>query len=103
MDKQGEFIAGLQTILDSPNPPQDELVRVIASTQRDFLSSALALSTVSWPSRTFLELVKIVLNQPIADPAHSLVVGDPNSSHEQPPFFADDYFDKLRQQLLSMP
>ncbi|KAJ2308013.1 hypothetical protein IWW55_000677 [Coemansia sp. RSA 2706] len=103
MDKQGEFIAGLQTILDSPNPPHDELVRVIASTQRDFLSSALALSTVSWPSRTFLELVKIVLNQPIADPAHSLVVGDPNSSHEQPPFFADDYFDKLRQQLLSMP
>ncbi|KAJ2742416.1 hypothetical protein GGI20_004505 [Coemansia sp. BCRC 34301] len=103
MDKLGEFIAGLQTILDSPNPPRDDLVRVIQATQRDFLSSALALSTMAWPTHTHLELVKIVIGLPIQEPPRDVVLADPTTSHEADPFFAADYFDKLRHQLLSTP
>ncbi|KAJ1730591.1 hypothetical protein LPJ61_002931 [Coemansia biformis] len=102
MDKLGEFVDGLQTILDAPNPPQGELVRVIQLTQREFLSSALAVATVTWPTRTHLELVKIVIGMSIPEPAPELVMTDPTTNHESPPFFASDYFDKLQQQLLSM-
>ncbi|KAI8324526.1 hypothetical protein GQ54DRAFT_302517 [Martensiomyces pterosporus] len=103
MDRLSEFIVGLQTILDSPNPPRSELVSVIQSTQRDFLASALAVSTITWPTRTHLELVKIVISLPIPEPSLDSVLADPNTSHEADPFFGADYFDKLRQQLLSMP
>ncbi|KAJ2503971.1 hypothetical protein IWW47_002749, partial [Coemansia sp. RSA 2052] len=103
MDKLGEFIVGLQTILDSPNPPRDDLVRVIQATQRDFLTSALALSTMTWPTRTHLELVKIIISLQIPEPPRDVVLADPTTSHETDPFFAADYFDKLRNQLLSTP
>ncbi|KAJ2005486.1 hypothetical protein GGI04_002227 [Coemansia thaxteri] len=103
MDKVGEFISGLQAILDSPNPPRDDLVRVIQSTQCDFLSSALSISTMTWPTRTHLELVKIVIGLPIQEPPPDVVTADPTTSHESDPFFAADYFEKLRVQLLSTP
>ncbi|KAJ2516670.1 hypothetical protein H4217_004440 [Coemansia sp. RSA 1939] len=102
MDKVGEFITGLQTILDSPNLPRDDLVRVIQSTQREFLFNALAISTLSWPTRTHLELVKIVISMPIPEPSPDAVMADPTTSHEADPFFAAEYFDKLRNQLLQM-
>ncbi|KAJ2807709.1 hypothetical protein H4R20_001170 [Coemansia guatemalensis] len=102
MDKLGEFIVGLQTILDSPNPPQNELVRVIQSTHRDFLTSALAISTMTWPTVTHLELVKIVIGMPIEEPAPAAVVANPRISHEQPPLFDGMYFDKLQRQLMAM-
>ncbi|KAJ2078053.1 hypothetical protein H4R24_004748 [Coemansia sp. RSA 988] len=102
MDKLGEFIVGLQTILDSPNPPQNELVRVLQSTQRDFLTSALAISTMTWPTVTHLELVKIVIGLPIEEPAPAAVLANPRISHEQPPLFDGMYFDKLQRQLLAM-
>ncbi|KAJ1771495.1 hypothetical protein LPJ74_002315 [Coemansia sp. RSA 1843] len=103
MDKVNEFITGLQTILDSPNLPRDDLVRVIQSTQREFLFSALTISTLSWPTRTHLELVKIVIGMPIPEPSPEAVVVDPTTSHEADPFFAAEYFDKLRTQLMQMP
>ncbi|KAJ1848529.1 hypothetical protein LPJ73_003947, partial [Coemansia sp. RSA 2703] len=103
MDKIYEFIDGLQTVLDSPNLPRDELVRVILTTQREFLSSALAISTVRWPTQTHLELVKIVIALPIQEPSPEIVVADPSVSHEPDPFFGAEYFDKLRIQLLSTP
>ncbi|KAJ2488096.1 hypothetical protein IWW37_004984 [Coemansia sp. RSA 2050] len=103
MDGLGDFIAGLQTLLDSPNPPRDDLIRIIQATQRDFVSSALALSTMTWPTRTHLELVKIVIGLPVPEPAHEVVMASPTTSHEADPFFAADYFDKLRHQLLSTP
>ncbi|KAJ1893510.1 hypothetical protein LPJ66_005715, partial [Kickxella alabastrina] len=102
MDKLDEFIGGLQTILDSPNPPREDLVRVIQSTQRDFLTSALSISTVSWPTRTHLELVKIVISLPIQEPPPDIVMANPTVSHETDPFFNAEYFDKLRLQLLSL-
>ncbi|KAJ2659568.1 hypothetical protein IWW48_003407 [Coemansia sp. RSA 1200] len=102
MDKVSEFITGLQTILDSPNPPHDDLVHVIQSTQREFLFNALAISTLSWPIRTHLELVKIVISMPIPEPSPDAVMADPTTSHETDPFFAAEYFDKLRNQLLQM-
>ncbi|KAJ1812643.1 hypothetical protein LPJ75_003552, partial [Coemansia sp. RSA 2598] len=97
MDKLNEFISGLQTILDSPNPPREDLVR------RDFLSSALAISTVTWPTRTHLELVKIVISLPILEPPPDLVMAQPTVSHEADPFFSAEYFDKMRNQVLAMP
>ncbi|KAJ2698896.1 hypothetical protein FB645_005493 [Coemansia sp. IMI 203386] len=97
-----EFIGGLQTVLDSPNLPRDELVRVIQSTQRDFLSSALVISTMSWPTRTHLELVKIIISLPIQEPSPDLVMAQPTISHEADPFFAAEYFEKLRSQVLAM-
>ncbi|KAJ1642267.1 hypothetical protein LPJ64_005873 [Coemansia asiatica] len=103
MDKLSEFINGLQTILDSPNPPREDLVHVIQSTQRDFLSSALAISTVTWSTRTHLELVKIVISLPIHEPSPDLVMAQPTVSHEADPFFAADYFDKVRNQILATP
>ncbi|KAJ2753658.1 hypothetical protein GGI19_002970 [Coemansia pectinata] len=103
MDRLGDFISGLQTLLDSPNPPRDDLIRVIQATHRDFVSSALALSTMTWPTRTHLELVKIIIGLPIPEPSHEVVMADPTTSHEADPFFAADYFDKLRHQLLSTP
>ncbi|KAJ1721493.1 hypothetical protein LPJ53_004002 [Coemansia erecta] len=103
MDKLNEFIDGLQTVLDSPNLPRDELVRVILSTQREFLSSALAISTIKWPTQTHLELVKIVIALPIQEPSPEIVVADPSVSHEPDPFFGAEYFDKLRLQLLATP
>ncbi|KAJ2338423.1 hypothetical protein GGH92_007180, partial [Coemansia sp. RSA 2673] len=103
MDRLGDFISGLQTLLDSPNPPRDDLIRVIQATHRDFVSSALALSTMTWPTRTHLELVKIIISLPIPEPPHEVVLADPTTSHEADPFFAADYFDKLRHQLLSTP
>ncbi|KAJ2396608.1 hypothetical protein GGI23_003852, partial [Coemansia sp. RSA 2559] len=103
MDKINEFIAGLQTILDSPNLPRDELVRVIQSTHRGFLFNALAISTLSWPTRTHLELVKIIIGLPIPEPSPEAVVVNPTISHEADPFFAAEYFDKLRNQLMQMP
>ncbi|KAJ1990465.1 hypothetical protein GGI26_004666 [Coemansia sp. RSA 1358] len=103
MDKIGEFIVGLQTILDSPNPPRDDLVRVMQSTQREFLFSALSLSTLTWPTRTHLELVKIIISMPVPEPSPEVVMQDPTISHEADPFFASEYFDKLRTQLLSIP
>ncbi|KAJ2725399.1 hypothetical protein GGI07_001278 [Coemansia sp. Benny D115] len=103
MDKLAEFISGLQNILDSPNPPREDLVRVIQSTQRDFLSSALAISTINWPTQTHLELVKIIIGLPIQEPPPEVVMADPTTSHEADPFFAAEYFDKLRLQLLSTP
>ncbi|KAJ2608611.1 hypothetical protein H4S08_004385 [Coemansia sp. RSA 1365] len=102
MDKVGEFIVGLRSILDSPNPPQNELVRVLQSTQRDFLTTALAISTVTWPTVTHLELVRIVIGLPIEEPAPAAVVANPRISHEQPPLFDGMYFDKLQRQLLAM-
>ncbi|KAJ1938222.1 hypothetical protein GGF37_004891, partial [Kickxella alabastrina] len=102
MDKLDEFIGGLQTILDSPNPPREDLVRVIQSTQRDFLTSALSISTVTWPTRTHLELVKIVISLPIQEPPPDIVMANPTLSHETDPFFNAEYFDKLRLQLLSL-
>ncbi|KAJ1958438.1 hypothetical protein GGI12_004736, partial [Dipsacomyces acuminosporus] len=103
MGKLDEFIAGLQTILDSPNPPRNELIGVIQSTQREFLDSALAVSTITWPTRTHLELVKIVISLPVPEPSLDVVMANPGISHEADPFFGADYFEKLRQQLLSMP
>ncbi|KAJ2818725.1 hypothetical protein IWW50_005714, partial [Coemansia erecta] len=102
MDKISEFNAGLQTLLDSPSPPHDELRRVITTTDRDFLASALSTSTLTWPTRTHLELVKVAISQPLAAPAHALIVSDPTNSHEHEPFFAAAYFDKLRERLLAM-
>ncbi|KAJ2709512.1 hypothetical protein H4R19_004214, partial [Coemansia spiralis] len=102
MDKINEFVNGLQSLLDSPNPPQEGLQQVIRSTQHEFLASALAVATVSWPTRTHLELVKMAIAMPIPEPARAAVKADPATSHELPPFFAADYFDKVQQQLLSM-
>ncbi|KAJ2501285.1 hypothetical protein GGH96_002090 [Coemansia sp. RSA 1972] len=102
MDKHSEFISGLQIILDSPNPPHDELLRVISSTRRDFLSQALSQSTLLWPTRTHLELVKIVINQPIPQPPHNVVTSEPVQSHEEEPFFGAAYFEQLHEQLLAM-
>ncbi|KAJ2558248.1 hypothetical protein EV175_000884 [Coemansia sp. RSA 1933] len=102
MDKVNEFITGLQTILDSPNPPRDELVRVIQSTHRGFLYDALVISTLSWPTRTHLELVKIVVGMPIPEPSPEVVAANPTTSHEADPFFAAEYFDMLRERLLRM-
>ncbi|KAJ1818210.1 hypothetical protein LPJ60_004437 [Coemansia sp. RSA 2675] len=103
MDGLDDFIAGLQTLLDSPNPPRDDLIRIIQATHRDFVSSALALSTMTWPTRTHLELVKIVIGLPVSEPAPEVVMAEPTTNHEADPFFAADYFDKLRHQLLSTP
>ncbi|KAJ2545678.1 hypothetical protein GGF49_000187 [Coemansia sp. RSA 1853] len=102
MDKHSEFISGLQIILDSPNPPHDELMRVISSTRRDFLSQALSQSTLLWPTRTHLELVKIGINQPIPSPPLDVVVSEPLQSHEEEPFFGTAYFEQLHEQLLAM-
>ncbi|KAJ2889815.1 hypothetical protein GGI21_006420, partial [Coemansia aciculifera] len=103
MDKLGEFVDGLRTLLDGPNPPRDDLIRVVQATERGFLSSALALSTMTWPTRTHLELVKIVISLPIPEPPRDVMLNDPMTSHEVDPFFAAEYFEKLRCQLLSTP
>ncbi|KAJ2481406.1 hypothetical protein EV174_003474, partial [Coemansia sp. RSA 2320] len=58
---------------------------------------------MTWPTRTHLELVKIVIGLPIQEPPPDVVTADPTTSHESDPFFAADYFEKLRVQLLSTP
>ncbi|KAJ2158107.1 hypothetical protein GGF46_004012 [Coemansia sp. RSA 552] len=102
MDKIGEFNAGLREILEGPNPPRDKLVGVLQSTQQEFLASAVAAATVSWPSQTYLELVRIVVDQPIREPPPEAVMAAPTTSHESEPFFGAYFFEKLRQLLLSM-
>ncbi|KAJ2648308.1 hypothetical protein IWW40_004061 [Coemansia sp. RSA 1250] len=102
MDKLSEFIVGLQSILDSPEIPQEELLRLINSTQLDFLSSALSLSTLSWPTRTHLELVKIIISQPLPEATREQMLTG-HIHHEPQPFFGAEYFDKLQTQMLSIP
>lgn len=101
MDKLDEFVNGLQAILDSPNAPHGDLVQVLQSTQREFLFTALSVSTLCWPTNTHLELVKIIIGLPVQDPVPETIIANPSTNHEIDPFFAAQYFDRLCHQLMS--
>ncbi|KAJ1949250.1 hypothetical protein FBU59_001224, partial [Linderina macrospora] len=103
MDQIGEFIVSLQSLLDNPNTPQDALVNAIQPANRDFLANALAVATLSWPTRTHLELVKIALNIPQPEAPLAQILADPTTNHEPQPFFGNIYFEQLRERLLRMP
>ncbi|KAJ1953094.1 hypothetical protein EC988_003189, partial [Linderina pennispora] len=103
MDQIGEFIVSLQSLLDNPSTPRDALVSAIQPANRDFLANALAVATLSWPTRTHLELVKIVLSIPQPEVPLEQILADPTTSHEPQPFFGSIYFEQLRERLLRMP